>query len=694
MKKIWMAAAMLLVLLCPLSARAEQAPGEGAVHSVTEQDVTVTMATDKQVYAAGEEIHYTITVENNRDTWDIKPGSFSYSNTDGLVAADGEELPTELPEILSGESAILSGTLVGDEQVFGAAKKGVLPIVGIVGAAVLLCGLAAFFCVRGKKSKKKTAGAAALLLAAVLLSDALPVQAAGEEEVIVRPYVKVTYAGQEVMVRAVMNLTMKQQLLVIESGDRMVYQKITCHDPSIFKDFDGTYYIFGSFLAGGYSKDLYNWTSIDGTFQGSFTEDVKEQIRAWNKDERSGSWNGYLWAPDIVYNPNMGKYCIYLSANGDDWKSNIVLLTADAVDGPYEYVGTIVYGGFNEEDYAETDAPMVLGESEIPERYVTNGVDNKKWGDMWPNCIDPCTFFDAEGNLWMSYGSWSGGIFMLKLDPDTGLRDYSVTYETNLHSDAYFGKKIAGGAYVSGEASYIQKIGDYYYLFISYGNLEAAGGYNVRVYRSERPDGDYVDLLGNTPYSDSYVFNYNLSTGVRLMGGYKWRNFNNGQVAQGHNSAFVDDDGRAYMVFHTRTDNGTEGHYVKVHQLFVTKEGWLVAAPYQTTGEALSSGGYTAAQVAGDYEIILHELDIDYKALETKKPQKITLTEDGRIEGAYEGSWQTEPGTSYITLHFNGQDYSGLVLSMKVEYTTIETMVFTAVGMSDQVTLWGSRCFE
>ena len=98
--------------------------------------------------------------------------------------------------------------------------------------------------------------------------------------------------------------------------------------------------------------------------------------------------------------------------------------------------------------------------------------------------------------------------------------------------------------------------------------------------------------------------------------------------------------------------------------------------------------------MAGDYEIILHELDIDYKALETKKPQKITLTEDGRIEGAYEGSWQTEPGTSYITLHFNGQDYSGLVLSMKVEYTTIETLVFTAVGMSDQVTLWGSRCFE
>ena len=311
---------------------------------------------------------------------------------------------------------------------------------------------------------------------------------------------------------------------------------------------------------------------------------------------------------------------------------------------------------------------------------------------MWPNCIDPCVIFDDEGNLWMSYGSWSGGIFMLELDEETGLRDYSVTYESNEHSDAYFGAKIAGGSYASGEASYIQKIGDYYYLFISYGALEARGGYNVRIFRSQRPDGDYVDLLGNTPYFDRLVQNFNLSVGVRLMGGYKWRNFNVGQVAQGHNSAFVDDEGRAYMVFHTRTANGTEGHNVKVHQLFMTKEGWLVAAPYQTTGEALKPDGYTVSEVAGDYEIILHELDIDYENLDVNQPKFITLTEEGKITGDYEGTWELESGTSYISLHFNGQEYSGVTVSMEIEYTTIETMTFTAVGLNDQITLWGSRC--
>ncbi len=530
------------------------------------------------------------------------------------------------------------------------------------------------------------------MAAALLAGEGLPAQAAANETITVRPYVNFTYGGQEVVIRAVMELKMEQQLMVIEPEDRKTYQKITCHDPSIFKDFDGTYYIFGSFLTGGSTQDLYNWTSLDARIQGGFSQEVRDQIKAWNKDENADGWNGYLWAPDIIYNPHMEKYCMYLSANGDDWKSNIVLLTADDIMGPYDYAGSIVYGGFDADNYGETDAPKVLGESEIPERYVVNGIANRKWGDMWPNCIDPCVIFDDEGNLWMSYGSWSGGIFMLELDEETGLRDYSVTYESNEHSDAYFGAKIAGGSYASGEASYIQKIGDYYYLFISYGALEARGGYNVRIFRSQRPDGDYVDLLGNTPYFDRLVQNFNLSVGVRLMGGYKWRNFNVGQVAQGHNSAFVDDDGRAYMVFHTRTANGTEGHNVKVHQLFMTKEGWLVAAPYQTTGEALKPDGYTVSEVAGDYEIILHELDIDYENLDVNQPKFITLTEEGKITGDYEGTWELESGTSYISLHFNGQEYSGVTVSMEIEYTTIETMTFTAVGLNDQITLWGSRC--
>ena len=676
---------MMILYSCPVKA-------EEAVYSTSENGVTVTLQTDKSEYKAGEEIHYTITVENNRYSWNTNQFTLIYKNTEGLIPAAEDSMPDTMPAIAYGESASISGIMVGDPELFP--RSGSLGlIVGIVVGVVVLAAVVVVILSLLRKKKGGTK-AAALVLAAILAGGVLPssVQAA-DETVDMSPYLRITYAGQEVIVRATMNIPMTQQLQVIPTESRLTYQRITCHDPSIFRDFDGTYYIIGSFLTGGSTKDLYNWTSMDATFQ-ALSQEVKDQVRAWNKDETAGNWNDYLWAPDIVYNPIMGKYCMYLSANGDDWKSNIVLLTADKVGGPYSYEGSIVYGGFVQENFGETDAPQVLGTDQIPERYVTNGIANRKWGDMWPNCIDPCVFYDSEGNLWMSYGSWSGGIFMLELDEETGLRDYNVTYETNEHSDAYFGKKIAGGAYVSGEASYIQKIGDYYYLFISYGNLEAAGGYNVRIFRSEKPDGEYVDLLGNSAFYDKYEFNYNQSVGVRLFGGYKWRVFNSGLVAQGHNSAFVDEDGRAYIVFHTRTDNGTEGHYVKVHQLFTTKEGWIVAAPYQTTGEALADGGTAAASVAGDYEVILHELDIDYKNLETKKPVFITLTEDGQITGAYEGSWSIEEGTSYITLILNGKEYSGVTLSMQLEFSTIKTQVFTAVGLSDQVTVWGSKTID
>ncbi len=680
---------MSALLLLPLQAQAQ-----GASHSVTTDGITVTIETDKEEYKAGEEVQYSVIVENGRDKWDISASTFTYSNTEGLTAAEEGSMPDSLPEIPSGESHTLSGRLVGDPEIFSgsAVGGGAGMAVGAAVAAVAVIAVVAVAAVLLLKKKKGAKAAALFLAAALLAGEGLPAQAAANETITVRPYVNFTYGGQEVVIRAVMELKMEQQLMVIEPEDRKTYQKITCHDPSIFKDFDGTYYILGTFLTGGSTQDLYNWTSLDAQIQAGFSQEVRDQIKAWNKDENADGWNGYLWAPDIIYNPHMEKYCMYLSANGDDWKSNIVLLTADDIMGPYDYAGSIVYGGFDADNYGETDAPKVLGESEIPERYVVNGISNRKWGDMWPNCIDPCVIFDDEGNLWMSYGSWSGGIFMLELDEETGLRDYSVTYESNEHSDAYFGAKIAGGSYASGEASYIQKIGDYYYLFISYGALEARGGYNVRIFRSQRPDGDYVDLLGNTPYFDRLVQNFNLSVGVRLMGGYKWRNFNVGQVAQGHNSAFVDDDGRAYMVFHTRTANGTEGHNVKVHQLFMTKEGWLVAAPYQTTGEALKPDGYTVSEVAGDYEIILHELDIDYENLDVNQPKFITLTEEGKITGDYEGTWELESGTSYISLHFNGQEYSGVTVSMEIEYTTIETMTFTAVGLNDQITLWGSRC--
>lgn len=649
----------------PEPTEAAPAVDEGTSNTMTENLISITVSTNKTSYEAGEKVYYTIKVENNHELYILNKTSFEYKNTAGLKAANTTSMPKEFPEIYFGESYEIHGVLVGDEGTFpvsGEVPEGAAPEYNADPY-------------NGTKTTEKIS---------VLKTN---------KTVTLRPYVEFMYGGEKVMVRALVEFNLGLEKEKFGLSEHVGAKRTTCHDPSIFKDFDGTYYIYGTHMTQSSTTDLVNWEKLDHIWKNAFDAATREKIREWNKD--SGSWESYLWAPDMVYNETMGKYCYYLSANGDTWKSNIVLLTSDSANGPFEYVGSIVYGGFDADNWTQTDADEVLGVTELPERYIKNGVKNGKWGDEFPNCIDPTVFYDDNGNLWMAYGSWSGGIFMLELDEQTGLRDYSVSYETNEHSDAYFGKKIAGGKYVSGEASYIEKIGDYYWLFISYGGLEAKGGYNVRVYRSENPDGPYVDALGNSSLFDKWTNNINqINRGVRLFGGYRWRTFGNGEVAQGHNSAFVDDDGRAHIVYHTRTTDGSEGHTVRVHQLFLNKEGWLVAAPYQTTDEKLDASVCTKENIAGKYEVILHEMDIDFANLDVKLPEVIYLNSDGTVTGYYEGSWALEEGTSYINVTLNGVTYSGVALEMNVENLSRKTFVFTGLGKENQLTLWGSQMTE
>lgn len=464
------------------------------------------------------------------------------------------------------------------------------------------------------------------------------------------------------------------------------------HDPSVFRDRDGRYYIVGTHMASAESHNLISWNQTD-TLRNSVNDSTIAKLRAYNADETVRHWFDYMWAPDIIYNKAMRKYCLYLSANGDHWQSNIVMLTSDKVTGPFEYAGTVVYGGFTEDNWHDTDVPRVLRAGALPDRYVHFGVKNGKWGTTFPNCIDPCVFYDEKGHLLMSYGSWSGGIFLLVLDEKTGLRDEKVRYPSNAHSDAYFGRKIAGGSYASGEGSYILHFGGYYWLFVSYGDLKAKGGYNVRVFRSQRPQGPYVDKKGNSAYYDIYKQNFNDSTGVRLFGAYHWPSSGDGaMVAQGHNSAIVDDDGRAYMVYHTRTTEGHEGHYIRVHQLFLNKDGWLVAAPFKTRGEKLEKRGLQKSLVEGEYEIILHRLEIDYANLDVVRPRKIALNPNRTISGDFTGKWELERGTPYINITLDGSDtFRGVALIQAIDGTNAKTTVFTAIGDRSQLTLWGVK---
>ena len=253
--------------------------------------------------------------------------------------------------------------------------------------------------------------------------------------------------------------------------------RVTVHDPSVVYD-KGTYYVFGSHMAWAKSTDLMNWQSFTMNINSEYPVIRQGMGELLQDSDTNPELKGNLWAPDVIYNEKMGKYCMYMSVNGDDWNSVIVMLTTDSIEGPYAYGGQVVYSGFDAGDKhpAElTDVYQVLGGGADLTRYQST--TNTKL-----NAIDPCVTYDeGRGNLWMVFGSWFGGIYLLKLDEETGLRDYATTYETVPNqSDAYYGYKLAGGCSVSGEGQFIIYKDGYYYLFLSYGGLVAEGGYQIK----------------------------------------------------------------------------------------------------------------------------------------------------------------------------------------------------------------------
>lgn len=663
--------------------------------------VSVKTTTDKDSYRSGQTAQITVSVTNTND-YDMTGVTVEYKLPINFELKEGDKKQT-IDSLAAGEtkefqvSAVVTEDKNAEIVETGLSTGGIIAIVaGIVVAAAIIVVVIILVTKKGKKAPKT--GVSVLLITAILTGS--------------------------------LAIAPDEAIAFTEDGlaENTDFGRVSVHDPSIVKDPEtGTYYIFGSHLAFAKSTDLLSWSSlrinINTDYQNLFAQPWSWCVEGGTKDGLSGR----MWAPDVIWNETMQKWCMYMSIDGDNWCSSICLLTADELEGPYEYQGVVVYSGINNKnvdvDETKTDVYQVLGEDADLSRYQSTGFS-------CINAIDPCVRYDDNGDLYMVYGSWSAGIFMLKLDKETGLRDYDVTYETERDvSDAYFGTKIAGGYYNSGEGPYILHTNGYYYLFVSYAALEATGGYQMRVYRSENIDGPYVDQNGVsaicTKEADMKKTNY----GVKLFGSYDMSGITQVQVAQGHNSAFVDDDGKIYVVYHTRFQSelgNNEGHQVRVHQLFVNEDGWLVAAPYEYSGETLSEDGYTAEEVSGTYDFIYHEptqyytvaaglqmgivgseetttqeLTVQKETVVAKRKAvikavvtyshegsaKVVVNEDGTVSGDYAGTWKFTEGAN-VEMVLNGVTYKGVFLEQQDESIDREMrMTFTLLG--DNVTVWG-----
>lgn len=212
------------------------------------------------------------------------------------------------------------------------------------------------------------------------------------------------------------------------------------HDPGTITRSGDTYFNFttGTGIWYSTSKDLVTWTGGPGPVFATYPAWIKNKIP---------NFAGAFWAPDVIH--MNGHYYLYYSVStfGSSSSAIGVARTASLTAPAWQDLGIVV------ESFG--------GTTEI-------------------NAIDAALFRDHDGKVYMSYGSFFGGIGVAEINQSTGKLAGSVT-------------TILGGGHRDIEAPYITRQGDYYYLFVNRGRCcnGSNSTYYVEVQRATSVRGPY-----------------------------------------------------------------------------------------------------------------------------------------------------------------------------------------------------------
>ena len=251
------------------------------------------------------------------------------------------------------------------------------------------------------------------------------------------------------------------------------WKMANCHDPKIFQDDDGTYYVYATDASTGnigytglnvrYSKDLVNWTvSSKSSFQGYWDKEFLawEGFAASSSEQvqNNTSYTASSWAPTVI--KQNGLYYMYHGVNADvtalggKAASSIVLAIASKPLGPF-YPASFISAYTSGSDTKGNDADILSIKNKLADlgvsytnnflvRYcrpstanaqgsydgttVTCTNDYATCGNAIYGCIDPEFVFDlADGSLKeftigsnscyaLTYGSWLYGIVLCYVD--------------------------------------------------------------------------------------------------------------------------------------------------------------------------------------------------------------------------------------------------------------------------------------
>lgn len=457
-----------------------------------------------------------------------------------------------------------------------------------------------------------------------------------------------------------------------------------CHDPSLIEVEENgapAYYIFSTGWAQGNeirrSTDLLTWQYM-GKATGSST--ILTKVEEWIGGTNASGFVQW-WAPDIVAAPD-GGYWLYtccvsnakVNIEGTNYSmACIILMESDTLEAEsFRYKG-------------------VLMQSVIP--------DNAD-GQVDVNSIDPQIIYDTEGNMYMAYGSFGTGNWMLELDPKTGLRKddmykddtyYSwqevrafrneavASYSNFLFgedvSTEFYGTMISQGAMeapviarhdnvtVSDENGVIEEGKTYYYSMHSYNGLEVA--YQMWGGRSESVWGKYLSVNGGVVYNERPGSTAN--EGNMYMGSFTWSDKaadskETDIVLPGHNDLFTTSAGTNLAAYITRTytyNPGSSVFMVQLHQYYLNSMGDICINPNRYGGEV--DRAVTAEELFhftdnGRFKLIALSNNTN-SGNSAVRSTEVVLTEDGKItrDGQEIGGWLMY-GDGYIKITFNASN--------------------------------------
>lgn len=223
------------------------------------------------------------------------------------------------------------------------------------------------------------------------------------------------------------------------------------HDPgAIIKD-GNTWFNFttGTGIWYSQSTDLVTWSGGPGPVFATYPAWISNKIP---------NFGGAFWAPEAIH--MNGYYYIYYSVSTFGTSSSAIGVARSlSLKTPsWQDLGIVV------ESFG--------GSTEI-------------------NAIDPALLRDHDGKVYMSYGSFFGGIGVAEINQSTGKLAGSVT-------------RILGGNHADIEAPYITRNGGYYYLFVNRGACcnGSNSTYSVQVQRATSVTGPYTGTYTILPNVD------------------------------------------------------------------------------------------------------------------------------------------------------------------------------------------------